>query len=116
MTSVLDSKATDRPAKLCGMFGSDHAGERAAAAAKANDMVRSLGLTWHDVISVPLAPAEHEEVSWQEALEVCREHIDELDPRSRAFVRALSRWRGAPSEKQLQWLHDIHERICRGCR
>jgi hypothetical protein len=45
--------ATDiaqRLAKLCGMFGSDHAGERATAALKADRLVRDQGLTWPDVI------------------------------------------------------------------
>jgi hypothetical protein len=45
----------DRLAKLCGMFGSAHAGERAAAAAKADQLVRNLGLTWFDVPSVTRA-------------------------------------------------------------
>jgi hypothetical protein len=112
VTSVLDPRAAERLAKICGMFGSDHAGERAAAAAKANEMVLSLGLRWADVISVPLVPVEAPaDISWQDALSVCIEHIDELDPRSQAFVRSLSRWRGEPSERQLQWLFDIHERV-----
>jgi hypothetical protein len=111
VTAVLDPKATQKLAKLCGMLGSDHAGERAAAAAKADDMVRALGLRWADVISVPLVPAGHEEVSWQEALEVCLGHISELDARSQAFVRSLAKWRGPPSEKQVDWLRDIYERV-----
>ena len=118
MTSVLDPKATDRLIKLTGMFGSDHDGERAAAAALADRMVRELGLRWADVINVPLVPAEpgHEEVSWQAALDVCLEHIRELDPRSRAFVQSLSRWRGEPSQKQRDWLRDLYARVRGGCR
>jgi hypothetical protein len=116
VTSVLDPRATDRLAKLCGMFGSDHAGERAAAAAKADDMVRSLGLRWADVINVPLVPAGHEEVSWQAALACCLDHIPELTPRDRDFIKSLARWRGEPSEKQLVWLLDIYGRVHRGCR
>ena len=32
------------------------------------------------------------------------------------FVRSLSRWRGEPSQKQMDWLHDIYTRIDRGRR
>ena len=43
----------DRLQKLCGLFGSQHDGERAAAAALADQLVRSAGLTWRDVIRWP---------------------------------------------------------------
>jgi hypothetical protein len=51
MTVLLDPTSADRLAKLCGMFGSDHDGERASAAALADKLVRSLGLTWFEVVS-----------------------------------------------------------------
>jgi hypothetical protein len=51
MTSPLDPNTAERLARICGMFGSDHAGERASAAAMADTMIRKLGLTWQDVIS-----------------------------------------------------------------
>jgi hypothetical protein len=118
MTGVLDPLATNKLAKICGMFGSAHEGERASAAALADRTVRDLGLTWADVIGVPLVPAEpsHEDVSWQDALEVCLGHIGELTPRDRDFIRSLSRWRGEPSQKQQIWLFDVHARIRRGGR
>ena len=43
-------------AKVLGMLGSDHDGEIAAAGRRANQMVRSAGLTWGEVIA-PAAPA-----------------------------------------------------------
>lgn len=52
---ALTLETAERLAKLCGMFGSAHAGERAAAAAKAHDLIRSLRLTWFDVIAPPPA-------------------------------------------------------------
>jgi hypothetical protein len=114
VTAVLDPKLTDRLAKICGLLGSDHAGKRAAAAAKADALVRSFGLRWTDVISVPLVPADSvspDSVSWQDALAVCLDNIHDLDPRSRAFVQSLSRWRGEPSARQLDWLFDIYARV-----
>jgi hypothetical protein len=37
--------------KFCGMLGSDHDGERAAAAAMANKMLAAAGMKWEDVIN-----------------------------------------------------------------
>ncbi len=44
----------DRLAKLAGMFGSEHLGERASAAKMAHELVVKLGLTWADLL-VPAA-------------------------------------------------------------
>jgi hypothetical protein len=45
----------DRPrlAKILGMLGSAHDGERASAAAKADQLVRGSGSTWHEVVNPP---------------------------------------------------------------
>ena len=51
MSAMLDPNAANRLAKLCGLFGSDHDGERAAAAAKADELVRRHGLSWRQVLS-----------------------------------------------------------------
>jgi hypothetical protein len=48
----------NRLAKVLGMLGSDHDGEIAAAGRRANQMVRSAGLTWSEVIS-PTTPASN---------------------------------------------------------
>ncbi|MGB6441611.1 MAG: hypothetical protein WBE89_20320 [Methyloceanibacter sp.] len=63
MTSLTKQDA-DRLAKLLGMLSSDHMGERAAAGAKADQMLRSRGLTWGDIIKArqaELDPATKEE-------------------------------------------------------
>jgi hypothetical protein len=49
VTKVLDPITADRLAKLCGLFSSEHDGERATAAAMADKLIRDLGLTWLDV-------------------------------------------------------------------
>ncbi len=45
-----------RLAKLCGMFGSDHAGERANAAETADRLVKEAGLLWWPDVITPAAP------------------------------------------------------------
>jgi hypothetical protein len=47
----------DRLIKLLGMMGSDHMGERAVAAAKADELIRSHGMTWADVVLPTTAAA-----------------------------------------------------------
>jgi hypothetical protein len=41
----------DRFVKVCGMLGSDHVGERAAAALKATAILREQELTWDELLS-----------------------------------------------------------------
>jgi hypothetical protein len=94
----------DRLSKLCGMFGSEHLGERAEAARQADGLVRRLGLTWPDVLTRP--PSE-----WQYMARQCCEHADKLTTKERAFVDAMQSWRRPPSDKQLEWLQDIYARL-----
>jgi hypothetical protein len=53
---TLSSSSADTLIKLLGMTGSDHAGECVNAARLANNLVRSLGLTWSDIITPPKRP------------------------------------------------------------
>ena len=53
---VLPDDARDRLAKLLGMLGSDHAGERAAAGLQAHRLVQQHKLTWPDVLAPPALP------------------------------------------------------------
>jgi hypothetical protein len=46
----LDPMQAARLIKLCGMFSSDHAGERDTAARLADQLLRQNKLTWSDVI------------------------------------------------------------------
>jgi hypothetical protein len=104
-----------RLVKVLGMLGSPHAGERAAAGLKADQLVRQLGLRWPDIIAVERAPttvaADGGEISWRAMLRVCHDCSDELSVKERGFIDTLSRWRGAPTPKQIKWLTDIYERL-----
>src|SRR5262252_2839409 len=50
MAGRLDNASLNRLIKLCGMFGSAHEGERSNAAAMADQLIRSKGLRWGDVL------------------------------------------------------------------
>ena len=90
MTSTIDQSAIDRLTKLLGMLGSAHDGERAVAAAKADELVRSRGLTWSDVVARPQpvsAPRRSSSEAWHEP-ETIREKIDA----ALRYRRLLNAW------------------------
>jgi hypothetical protein len=108
MSALLDPKVVDRLAKLCGMFGSHHDGERAAAAAMADELVRKAGLTWYDVIRVPASTTTSSD--WQRMAHWCRAHQSQFNTKELEFIRTMLSWRGAPSEKQRKWRIDLFVR------
>ena len=91
------------------MFGSDHDGERAAAAALADALVREHGLRWADVIMPASAPTQSPD--WRLAVRFCVAQQHELSPRELDFIVTLARWRGEPTSKQQKWLNDIVSRL-----
>jgi hypothetical protein len=118
----LDPGAADRLRKLCGMLGSEHDGERAAAAAKADALLRAAGLTWADVITAPSLIPEHpvrirawraSDSDWQRMAQFCHARRWSLSQREREFVESVLNWR-ALSEKQKDWLTAIYARLHRG--
>lgn len=117
----LDAATAERLAKLCGMFGSAHDGERSSAAALADKLVRSLGLTWQDIIRPANDTGREPALRWEEpctieeALECALYYQAALTEWERKFVRDLRRkrtWR--LSEKQNDVLDQIVEK-CRLC-
>lgn len=113
VNTLLDPNAVDRLVKLCGMLGSDFDGERAKAAAKADALVRSQGLTWSDVIVRPKAPPPAG-IPWHRMASFCRARPWLLSPREREFVQSILTWRGQPTEKQMEWLVDLYARLHSG--
>jgi hypothetical protein len=111
--AVLDPQSAARLVKLCGMLGSQHHGERAAAAFKADQFIRGLGLTWSDIV-IPShqVPAN----DWQRIANYCLMLRDQLNEREMRFVESIARYRGAPSDKQQHWLSKIYARLSGGAR
>src|SRR5262245_25791951 len=99
---ALDPSTAQRLAKLCGMFGSNHDGERAAAAAKADALVRGLGLTWPQI----LLP-KHESDSIEKLINFTLDHGDDvLTAWEEGFLRGI-RGRQSLTEKQFIKLEQI---------
>jgi hypothetical protein len=106
----LDTDTAQRLARICGMFGSAHVGERANAAAMADKILHDLGVTWSDII-IPsdVAPAR----DWRVMAQYCNRFLRSLGDCEAAFVECMLEWRGVPSDKQQKWLSDIYARLCR---
>jgi hypothetical protein len=119
MRTLLDPYVATRLTKLAGMFGSAFDGERANAARMADELVRSSGLTWHDVIAAPrLAPpappprpAWECVRPWQKMVGHLQVHRLELSTREREFIDTLASWRREPTSRQYDWLSAIYARV-----
>jgi hypothetical protein len=110
----------DRLARLLGMVGSAHDGEALNAARLADKVVRSLGLTWTEVLApspeLVLAssgpnPLIGWPAQWRNALRVCGQCGGSLGDRELSFVRSLAASKRNPSPRQLAWLRSITERV-----
>src|SRR5436305_11185773 len=91
----------DRLVKLCGMLGSDHAGERANAAAAADRMMREAGMRWRDVI-LPALPAPPRERGYTvaDAVPFVLDRWDTLTDWEIGFAEGIQRQRKPLSAKQ----------------
>ena len=106
----------DRLVKLLGMLGSDHDGERAAFGLKADQLLRSHGLTWADVIRIPTAIADNDddpEAPWRRMRAECLRRAALLTPKERVFLINIDDWNGPLTERQQSWLQSIHRRLRR---
>jgi hypothetical protein len=118
----LDPAAADKLTKILGLLGSDHPGERDAAAQAANKLVRERGLTWGDVIGPSLIPEQPVRIrawragdsDWQKMAGFCHNRQWLLRPKDREFVRSMANWRGEPTERQREWLLDLYAQLYRG--
>ncbi|GGF15050.1 hypothetical protein GCM10011321_03620 [Youhaiella tibetensis] len=78
--------------RIAGMFGSDHAGERAAAALAAHRLVTGLGLTWWDVLTGAGPRPAHQVVMRAHEIGIDHAHAAESRVRQlRAENEALQR-------------------------
>lgn len=110
--AVLASPDLDRLAKLLGMLGSEHEGERASAALMADKLVRERGLTWPQVLQ-PLAQSAGALGSGlphrRDAFECLA--VDGIWSEQEAdFLLNISRKRREPSPAQAKWLADLLDR------
>ena len=98
-----------RLALICGMFGSHHDGERAAAASKAHDIVQELGVTWDQILVFPEGKAEMAEV--RRLARMLLRHPDLFSDFEIKFLKNLKRYTRSLSQKQRDLLAQLVERL-----
>jgi hypothetical protein len=121
--SVLDPRDADRFGKIIGLLGSNHDGERAAAALKATEFLRARQLGWPDVAEMlkpapvlyaPIpgrAPRCHQVDARQ-----CLASGFAWKPHEADFLRQMTTQRQKPSERQAHWLDGLLDRATRAAR
>jgi hypothetical protein len=115
--AMLDHTTAERLAKILGMCGSDHPGERAAAALAAHRLLREHGLMWSDVIvaqqyaAPSIVPRQPGETDWRRAARFCLGQTSRLQPREFDFIVSIARREREPTPRQLAWLRYIAARL-----
>jgi len=90
MSSQLNVDTRLRLAKLLGLLGSAHAGERDAAGLAAHRLVRERDLTWPEIILCsPVVEWQHS--TWRDIAQTCLRHPDDLSSWELSFLRGASR-------------------------
>jgi len=112
--NALSPTGRQRLAKLLGLLGSDHAGERDAAALAAHRFIQSRGLTWQDVLEPEAAPAAVRSAMqpWRETVADCLRQPGALRRWEGGFLRSLSGF-ARISPKQKSVLDQIAGRVLR---
>jgi hypothetical protein len=96
------------------MLGSDHPGERDAAALAAHPLVVPAGLTWRQVIEAPAADKRLPELgTWRATVAACLARPGSLRPWEVGFLGDLPAFRRL-SVKQRYVLKEIADRVLAG--
>jgi len=109
MTASLSAVHADRLVKLLGMLGSDHIGERATAAAKADGLVSELGLSWFNLIGPGISSGSmgaRSCTSIEEMIDCCFARSDMLSAWEEDFLRGIC-GRQHLTEKQMRKLDQL---------
>lgn len=94
--TALPPTSLDRLRKICGLLGSTHAGERSAAALKATEMLRSLGLSWDQAfVSMPSTSNwQGEAIAMQAQADMYRRLLEHERERVNRLTREVNRLKG----------------------
>ena len=111
----------ERFGKFLGLLGSDHDGERAAAARKATDFLQARKLGWPDVTNqlrqVPVVIQQDAAPQCHQAdARRCLASGYPWHTHERKFLSQIADQRRRPSDKQRDWLEGLVDRLARKTR
>jgi hypothetical protein len=121
---LLPSRDAEKLSRICNLFSSDHAGERAAAARKADELIRRFRLSWPEIIARALGaadardaddlpPAQHDiagRAGW------VKRRANRLTVSSLRFLDDLIARPRPLTERQARWLTNLEQQVRRGRR
>jgi hypothetical protein len=108
--TALPAAGRTRLAKLLGMLGSDHAGERDAAGLAAHRLITRAGVTWGELLARPEPKREPQFSTWRATCAELMQRQGDLRPWERKFVADLPAFPRI-STKQRYVLGEIADRV-----
>jgi hypothetical protein len=115
-STTLAAADRERLAKMLGLLGSDHPGERDAAGLAAHRFIRDRGLTWADILlgapGVVAAANRNAVEAWRQTVADCLRQHGSLRPWEGDFLRSLAGF-ACISLKQRSVLAQIADRVLR---
>lgn len=114
----METKDIERLGKLMGLLGSNHDGERAAAALKATQFLETKGMRWSDVIDLLMGGGRervrviYESVipDHQEMAQYCLDGEFAWRSHEEKFLKQIALQLRNPSDKQMEWLRGLVDR------
>lgn len=103
-------------AKLIPPLASDFDGEVLATVDAIKRVLKAGGCDLHDIATVvlespPRLSRDRGRFDWRRDARFCAENSARLSRRELDFIVSLARWRGPPTDKQIDWLRDIADRL-----
>jgi hypothetical protein len=118
MTALLPS-ACEHLAKLLGLLGSDHAGERDNAGRAAHRLVQEHGLTWFDIVAPTPGEAAHGDgpigVDWRRTAVACLRYPHLLNRLETDLLAGLPRFQRLSCKQRAALLKIVVRLRACGC-
>jgi hypothetical protein len=118
-TAIVTSIDTARVGRLILMLSPTSPGEVVNAASALGRTLQRCGKDWHDLAAAatnfgqqqPPQPGHYSEWHWRSAAEFCAAHPEYLNAWEVGFISSIVKWRRTPTEKQLDCLEGIRQRV-----
>ena len=110
--SALPAALVPMLSKLIPLLASDKDGEVVATAHAISRVLKASGCDWHDLVARLcglVTPSPN--ADWRRETRFCFENADLLDERELNFITNIAWSRRKPTERQMQWLRDIADRL-----
>jgi hypothetical protein len=98
--------------KLIPRLASNHDGEVVATVRAIERVLKSAGHDLHDLAAYLRSPvAQIQDADWRRSIRFCFENADLLSERELNFITNIARRPRGPTVRQLEWLHNIVDRL-----